>query len=64
MLCEVLKPFQALDRELMIGEQVDTTGWREVNRDNLIARRYLKPVESPTSGAPALKRRDAKERER
>lgn len=44
MQCEVLRPFQAIDRVLDIGEQVETAPWRPAAVQSLIERRYLKPL--------------------
>lgn len=40
-LCMVIRPFEA-DRMLQAGEVVDVSGWRLA--DQLIARRYIRPV--------------------
>ena len=53
MLCEVLRPFQATnDERLIIGQIVDTTGWREEGVLRLIAQRYLREVPDVSEHGP------------
>lgn len=40
--CQVLRTFTGDGRQLRAGEVVDAAGWRHA--DNLIERRYLRPV--------------------
>ena len=50
MICEVLRPFQATNDELLepgppgAPRLVETGFWREANVARLIQRRYLRPV--------------------
>ena len=53
MLVEVLKKFDAGDRQLSPGDIVDGGGW--LNLEKLIAIRYVRPAEERDSPKPAQK---------
>lgn len=53
MLVEVLKKFDAGDRQLSPGDIVDGGGW--LNLEKLIAIRYVRPAEERDFSKPAQK---------
>mgnify|MGYP001617589737 CR=1 FL=1 len=55
MVCTVVKKFRADGQELLPGERVDSTQWR--NEQTLIATRYLQPA--PLAAAAARSVEDA-----